>query len=350
MPTRNITKEVNIGGVKIGGNNPIAIQSMTNSLTSDVNATISQIKELEQAGCNIVRAAIPDAKSASAIRDIKKEISMPFVADIHFDYKLAIESMLNGADKIRINPGNIGGDDRLEKVIEVAKERNIPIRVGVNSGSVQRELIKKYGAPTVEAIVESACIYMNKIESMGYYNLVFSLKSSSVTDTIESYKLFSKKSNYPVHIGLTEAGTSFAGSIKSSVALGILLYDGIGDTIRVSLTDDPVKEIYTAKEILQSIGLSKKGVQIISCPTCARTKINIISIAKEVEKATMSIDKDIKVAVMGCAVNGPGEAKEADIGIAGGVGEALLFKKGEIVKKISGDEAIKVLLDEIDKM
>ena len=350
MIERKKTKVINIGGVLVGGDNKIAIQSMTNTKTSDVKATVNQIKELEEAGCDIVRLAVPDSDACGALKEITKSVSIPVVADIHFDYRLAIGAMENGVSKIRINPGNIGADDRLKAVIDVAKERNIPIRVGVNSGSVQKEILAKYGGPTVEAIVESAITYKKKIEDMDFNNMVFSLKSSSVLNTIKGYELFSQKEDYPLHIGLTEAGTAFSGTVKSSVALGTLLSSGIGDTIRVSLTDNPVEEIYVAKEILKSLELLKGGISFVSCPTCGRTKIDLISIAKEVEDRLKNVDKDIKVAIMGCAVNGPGEAKEADIGIAGGDGNAVIFKKGVIVKTVDSSKVVDELIAEIDNM
>jgi len=330
---RKKTKEVRIGNIYIGGNNPIALQSMTNTDTKDIEKTVNQIRDLQNAGCDIVRVAVLDFEAANAIKGIKREISIPIVADIHFDYRLAIEAIKNGADKIRINPGNIGGDDKLKLVVAAAKDAGIPIRVGVNSGSLEKDILNKYGGVTAEGIVESALKSVSLLEKCGFYDIVVSLKTSNVPLTIESYKLISERVNYPLHVGITEAGTIFSGAIKSSIGIGTLLYMGIGDTIRVSLTGNPLEEVKVGKQILKSLGLSKGGVEIISCPTCGRTKINLIDLAKKVENATASIKEDMKIAVMGCAVNGPGEAKEADIGIAGGIGEGLIFKKGKIIKK-----------------
>ncbi|MBP2073173.1 flavodoxin-dependent (E)-4-hydroxy-3-methylbut-2-enyl-diphosphate synthase [Thermoanaerobacterium butyriciformans] len=345
---RKKTKEVRIGNIYIGGNNPIALQSMTNTDTKDIEKTVNQIRDLQNAGCDIVRVAVLDFEAANAIKGIKREISIPIVADIHFDYRLAIEAIKNGADKIRINPGNIGGDDKLKLVVAAAKDAGIPIRVGVNSGSLEKNILNKYGGVTAEGIVESALKSVSLLEKCGFYDIVVSLKTSNVPLTIESYKLISERVNYPLHVGITEAGTIFSGAIKSSIGIGTLLYMGIGDTIRVSLTGNPLEEVKVGKQILKSLGLSKGGVEIISCPTCGRTKIDLIDLAKKVEKATANIKEDIKVAVMGCAVNGPGEAKEADIGIAGGIGEGLIFKKGKIIKKVPEDKLFDEFIKELN--
>ncbi|AIS52488.1 4-hydroxy-3-methylbut-2-en-1-yl diphosphate synthase IspG [Thermoanaerobacter kivui] len=347
---RKITCEVKIGNKKIGGNNPILVQSMTNTDTHDIEKTIEQIKRLEAEGCDIIRVAVPDMKAAEAIKEIKKNINIPLVADIHFDYRLAIKSIENGADKIRINPGNIGKEENIKKVVEMAKERGIPIRIGVNSGSLKKEILNKYKGVTAEAVVESALKNVLILEKLGFYDIVISLKTPNVPLTIEAYKLASSKVNYPLHVGITEAGTIEAGTIKSAIGIGTLLYLGIGDTIRVSLTGDPVHEIRVGKQILRSLGLLKEGVEIISCPTCGRTKIDLIKLAEEVEKRTMHIKKPLKVAVMGCAVNGPGEAKEADIGIAGGDGEGLIFKKGKVYKKVKEKDLVDELMKEIERL
>lgn len=345
---RNNTKVIKIGNKLIGGGNPILLQSMTNTRTDDVRATVAQIKRLEAAGCDIVRCTVPDEKSAEAIREIKKEIKIPLVADIHFDYKMAIAAMENGADKIRINPGNIGAKDKVKAVVDVARAMNIPIRIGVNSGSLEKSLIEKYGAVTAEGIVESALDKVKIIEDLGYDNLVISIKSSDVLMCIKAHELIDKATNYPLHVGITEAGTVWSGNIKSSIGLGIILYNGIGDTIRVSLTGDPVEEIKTGKLLLKTLGLRKGGIEVVSCPTCGRTKINLIDLATQVETIAAKYDNlNIKLAVMGCAVNGPGEAKEADLGIAGGNGEGLLIKKGEIVKKVPEDRLLDLLEEEL---
>lgn len=321
---------------------------MTNTDTKDIEKTVNQIRDLQNAGCDIVRVAVLDFEAANAIKGIKREISIPIVADIHFDYRLAIEAIKNGADKIRINPGNIGGDDKLKLVVAAAKDAGIPIRVGVNSGSLEKDILNKYGGVTAEGIVESALKSVSLLEKCGFYDIVVSLKTSNVPLTIESYKLISERVNYPLHVGITEAGTIFSGAIKSSIGIGTLLYMGIGDTIRVSLTGNPLEEVKVGKQILKSLGLSKGGVEIISCPTCGRTKINLIDLAKKVENATASIKEDMKIAVMGCAVNGPGEAKEADIGIAGGIGEGLIFKKGKIIKKVPEDKLFDEFIKELN--
>ncbi|MFR1256231.1 MAG: flavodoxin-dependent (E)-4-hydroxy-3-methylbut-2-enyl-diphosphate synthase [Eubacterium sp.] len=344
-----LTKEVSIGNVKIGGKNPIAIQSMTNTKTEDVTATVAQILELEKAGCDIIRCAVPTMEAAKALKDIKEEIHIPLVADIHFDYRLAMASVENGADKIRINPGNIGSSERIQAVVDCCREKNIPIRVGVNSGSLEKDLVAKYHGVTAEGIVESACQKVGMIEKFGYDNLVVSIKSSDVMMSIKAHELAAKKLPYPLHVGITESGTVYTGSIKSAVGLGCILYQGIGDTIRVSLTGDPVQEIYAAKTILKSLGLKKGGISVVSCPTCGRTQIDLISLASKVEEMVKNYDHlDIKVAVMGCVVNGPGEAKEADLGIAGGIGEGLLIKKGEILRKVPEEELLNALKYELD--
>ena len=345
---RDNTKVVRIGDRVIGGGNPILIQSMTNTKTGDVEATLAQIRRLTEAGCDIVRCTVPDMEAARAITRIRREISIPLVADIHFDYKMAIAAMENGADKIRINPGNIGGRDKVAEVVKVAKERNIPIRVGVNSGSLERELVEKYGGVTAEGIVESALDKVHIIEDLDYDNMVISIKSSDVMMCVKAHELLADKTRYPLHVGITEAGTVTSGNIKSAVGLGIILNQGIGDTIRVSLTGDPVEEIKSAKLILRTLGLRRGGIEVVSCPTCGRTNIDLIGLANQVETMVQGYDLDIKVAVMGCAVNGPGEAKEADIGIAGGIGEGLLIKKGEIVRKVPEGELLNTLKYELE--
>lgn len=348
---REHTKEIKIGNRVVGGGNPILIQSMTNTKTEDIEATILQILELEKAGCDIVRSTVPNLEAAVALREIKKRIHIPIVADIHFDYKMAIAAIENGADKIRINPGNIGSAKRVRAVVEKAKEYGIPIRVGVNSGSLEKEILDKYHGVTAEGLVESALEQVEFLESMDFYNMVISIKSSDVLMCIKAHELIAEKSNYPLHVGITESGTLISGNIKSSVGLGIILHQGIGDTIRVSLTGDPVEEIKSGKLILRTLGLKKGGVEIISCPTCGRTQIDLISLANQVEKLTETMDLDnIKIAVMGCVVNGPGEAKEADIGIAGGVGAGVLIKKGKVVKKLSEEELLPALKEELMKM
>ena len=331
---RDHTKVIKIGNRVIGGGNPILIQSMTNTKTEDVEATVAQILSLEKAGCDIIRCAVPTMEAAKALSRIKKQIHIPLVADIHFDYRLAIAAMENGADKIRINPGNIGSKERIQAVVDTAKERNIPIRVGVNSGSLEKELVEKYHGVTAEGLVESALDKVRIIEEMGYDNLVISIKSSDVLMCAKAHELIAKQTQYPLHVGITEAGTLYSGNIKSAIGLGIILYQGIGDTIRVSLTGAPLEEVKSAKRILKTLGLRKGGVEVVSCPTCGRTKIDLIGLANQVETMVQDIPLDIKVAVMGCVVNGPGEAKEADLGIAGGDGIGLLIKHGEVVKKV----------------
>ncbi len=345
---RDKTRVVNIGNRVIGGGNPILIQSMTNTKTYDVAATVAQIQRLTEAGCDIVRCTVPDMEAAKAIALIKKEITIPLVADIHFDYKMAIASMEYGADKIRINPGNIGNREKVAEVVRVAKERMIPIRVGVNSGSLEKELIEKYSGVTAEGIVESALDKVYIIEDLGYDNLVISIKSSDVMMCVKAHELLADKTQYPLHVGITEAGTVTSGNIKSAVGLGIILNQGIGDTIRVSLTGDPVEEIKSAKLILHTLGLRTGGIEVVSCPTCGRTNIDLIGLANQVETMVQGYNLNIKVAVMGCAVNGPGEAKEADIGIAGGISEGLLIKKGEIVKKVPENKLLETLKYELD--
>ena len=344
---REHTKKITIGNVEIGGGNPIAIQSMTNTRTEDVEKTVAQILELERAGCEIIRCAVPTMEAAEALAGIKKRIHIPLVADIHFDYRLAIAAIEHGADKIRINPGNIGDVSRIKAVIEKAKEYHVPIRVGVNSGSLEKKLVEKYGGVTAEGLVESALDKVHMIEELGYEELVVSIKSSDVLMCVKAHELIADKCPYPLHVGITEAGTLLAGNIKSSIGLGLILNQGIGDTIRVSLTGDPVEEIKSAKLILKTLGLRKGGIEVVSCPTCGRTKIDLIGLAGKVEAMVSDIPLDIKVAVMGCVVNGPGEAKEADIGIAGGIGEGLLIKKGEIIKKVKEDELLETLRQEL---
>lgn len=344
---RKKTREISIGNVKIGGENRIAVQSMTNTKTEDVEATVAQIGRLVQAGCDIVRVAVPTMEAAEAVREIKKQVSIPVVADIHFDYKLAIAAVENGADKIRINPGNIGSRERIQAVVDTCRKRNIPIRVGVNSGSLEKQLIEKYGGVTPEGLVESALDKVKIIEDMGYENIVISIKSSDVLHCIKAHEQISRQTDYPLHVGITESGTVFSGGLKSAVGLGNILYQGIGDTIRVSLTGDPVEEIRAANIILKSLGLKKGGISVVSCPTCGRTQIDLISLATSVEEMVQDFDLDLKVAVMGCVVNGPGEAREADIGIAGGIGEGLLIKKGEVVKKVPEEELLETLRQEL---
>ncbi len=347
---REHTKVITIGNRKIGGGNPIAIQSMTNTKTEDVKATVQQILELEKAGCEIIRCAVPTMEAAEALSEIKKQIHIPLVADIHFDYRLAIAAIENGADKIRINPGNIGSKERVQAVVDAAKAKNIPIRVGVNSGSLEKEIIEKYGKVTAEGLVESALDKVHMIEQMGYDNLVISIKSSDVLMCIKAHELIAEKTDYPLHVGITESGSILAGNIKSAIGLGNILYQGIGDTIRVSLTGAPVEEIRSAKLILKTLGLRKGGVTVVSCPTCGRTQIDLIGLAGKVEKLVQDMDLDIKVAVMGCVVNGPGEAREADIGIAGGKGEGLLIKKGEVIRKVPEADLLDALKEELEQM
>lgn len=338
---------MNIGNRVIGGGNPILIQSMTNTKTEDVAATVAQIKALTAAGCDIIRCAVPTMEAAEALAEIKKQVTIPVVADIHFDYRLAIAAIEHGADKIRINPGNIGSAERVRAVVDAAKERNIPIRVGVNSGSLEKELVEKYHGVTAEGIVESALDKVRLIEEMGYDNLVISIKSSDVMMCVKAHELIAEKTDHPLHVGITEAGTIISGNIKSAIGLGLILNQGIGDTIRVSLTGDPLEEIKSAKLILRTLGIRKGGIEVVSCPTCGRTRIDLIGLANQVENMVADIPLDIKVAVMGCVVNGPGEAKEADIGIAGGIGEGLIIKKGEVYKKVPETELLDALRYEL---
>ena len=344
------TREIHIGNRVIGGSHPILIQSMCNTKTENVQATVDQILRLEEAGCEIIRVAVPTMEAATAIKEIKKQIHIPLVADIHFDYRLALAAIENGVDKIRINPGNIGNLERIQMVVDACKKRNIPIRVGVNSGSLEKHLIGKYGSVTAEGLVESALDKVRIIENLGYQNLVISIKSSDVLMCIRAHELISTKTDYPLHVGITESGTIQRGTVKSSVGLGIILYQGIGDTIRVSLTGDPVEEVTCAKLILKTLGLRKGSVEVVSCPTCGRTSIDLISLANQVENLVAGYEMDIKVAVMGCVVNGPGEAKEADIGIAGGIGEGLLIKKGVVIKKVPEHQLLSALKEELDQM
>lgn len=350
MTYRASTKPVQIGSRVIGGGNPVLIQSMCNTKTEDSASTIAQILELERAGCDIIRVAVPTMEAAESLKTIKKAIHIPLVADIHFDYRLAIAAIECGADKIRINPGNIGSEERVQAVVDKAKEYGVPIRVGVNSGSLEKHLIEKYGGVTAEGIVESALDKAALIERMGYDNLVLSIKSSDVMMCVKAHELIAKKTPYPLHVGITEAGTILSGNIKSAIGLGLILNQGIGDTIRVSLTGNPVEEVKSAKLILKTLGLRTGGVEVVSCPTCGRTQIDLIGLANQVETMVQEYPLDIKVAVMGCVVNGPGEAKEADLGIAGGIGEGLLIKKGEVIRKVPEAELLNALKAELDQM
>ena len=345
---REKTKVISIGDVRIGGNHPIAIQSMCNTKTEDVKSTVAQIHALEAAGCEIIRVAVPTMEAAQAIKEIKKQIHIPLVGDIHFDYRLAIEAMKNGVDKIRINPGNIGSEDRVKAVVDMAKACHVPIRVGVNSGSLEKHIIEKYGHVTAEGIVESALDKVRMIEALDYDQMVVSIKSSDVLMCVKAHELIAAQTNYPLHVGITESGTVLSGNIKSAIGLGIMLNEGIGNTIRVSLTGDPVEEIKSAKLILKTLGLRKGGIEVVSCPTCGRTQIDLIGLANQVENMVQGYDLDLKVAVMGCVVNGPGEAREADLGIAGGIGEGLLIRKGEIIKKVPEGELLGALKDALD--
>ncbi|SCH52088.1 flavodoxin-dependent (E)-4-hydroxy-3-methylbut-2-enyl-diphosphate synthase [Romboutsia sp. 1001713B170207_170306_H8] len=349
MYKRRLSREVSVGNVKIGGNNPISVQSMTTTDTRDANATIEQIKRLESVGCDIVRVAVPDMEAAKNIGKIKSGVNIPVIADIHFDHRLAIEAIEQGVDGVRINPGNIGSIDKVKAVVEKCKERNLKIRIGVNGGSLEKELLEKYGSATAEALVESALGHVKILEDLDFHNIVISLKSSDIYKTLDAYELISEKVDYPLHIGITESGSIKKGTIKSSIGVGALLLKGIGDTMRISLTGDPTEEVIVAKEILRSLDLLNDKIKVVSCPTCGRCNIDLISTVNEVEEKINNMDKNITVAIMGCAVNGPGEAREADIGIAGGKGEGLLFKKGEIVRKIKGDRLVEELLEEIEK-
>lgn len=347
---RRVSRQVNVGNVKIGGDAPIAIQSMLNVLSSDYEGNLAQVKELEEAGCEIVRMAVPDMEAVKVLGRLKENTNIPLVADIHFDYRLALESLKAGVDKIRINPGNIGSAGRVAAVADACNLKNVPIRIGVNSGSVEKDLLEKFGGATPEAMVESAFRHVKLLEDCGFYNTVISIKSSDVENMVKAYSLVAERCDYPLHLGVTEAGTERSSLIKSSIGIGSLLLNGIGDTIRVSITDTPVKEIYAARDILKAINVRVETPQIVSCPTCGRTKIDLVSLANQVENAVKNIKKPIKIAVMGCVVNGPGEAKEADIGVAGGDGCGVIFKKGEILRKVNEDEIVKALLDEIDKI
>ena len=343
-----LTKQINIGGVPVGGGAPIAIQSMTNTDTRDAKATLAQIRALAEAGCDIVRCAVPDKTAAEALREICAGSPIPVVADIHFDYRLALAAIEAGVDKIRLNPGNIGGADRVQAVVKAAKERHLPIRIGVNSGSVEKHILEKFGGPTPEAMVESALYHVKLLNDCDFDDICISIKSSSVPNTMQAYLLASERTSYPLHLGVTEAGTRRMGLIKSAIGIGGLLHDGIGDTIRVSLTDDPVKEVHAAKAILRAVGRAEEGINVVSCPTCGRTRIDLIGIAKEVERRCAEIrGKKLKIAVMGCVVNGPGEAREADLGIAGGDGEGLIFRRGEILRKVPQERLVDELMDEI---
>ena len=350
-----MTKTVNIGGVVIGGGNPCAIQSMTNTDTRDHKSTVEQILRLEEAGCEIIRSAVPDMEAAKAVKKIKQEIHIPLVVDIHFDYRLALECIKNGADKVRINPGNIGSRERVKEVADAAKAAGIPIRIGVNSGSLQKDILEKYGRPTADALVESAFRHVEILDDVNFSDVVVSIKMSSVPDTVKAYRKFSSMSDIPLHVGVTEAGTVKTGIMKSAMGIGSLLMDGIGDTIRVSLTADPVEEIYAAKDILKIAGVRSSGIELVSCPTCGRTQLDLIGIAEEIEKRLAAVeykfkDRKIKAAVMGCAVNGPGEARDADIGIAGGKGEGLIFKRGEIIRKVPQDKLVDEFMKELENM
>ena len=347
---RKITRIVNVGGIKIGGEEPVVIQSMTNTDTIDVKKTLEQIDKLVDAGCQIVRCAVPDMEACEALKEITEKSKVPIVADIHFDYRLALKAIDNGVAKLRINPGNIGSIERVKAVVEKAKEKNIPIRIGVNSGSLEKDILERDGRPTAKGLVESALRHVKILEDLNFYDIVISIKSSNVPMMIESYRLMSEKCNYPLHLGVTESGTVFKGTIKSSIGIGTLLAEGIGNTMRVSLTSDPIEEIKVAKEILRALDYTKEGIEFVSCPTCGRTEINLIKIAEEVEEKLKNTNKNIKVAVMGCVVNGPGEAREADIGIAGGKGFGIIFKKGQIVKKVKEEDLVSELIKEIESL
>jgi len=348
---RRKTSSVMVGDVQIGGDAIIPVQSMTNTFTKDIKSTVNQIHQLEDAGCEIIRVAVADMEDADAIREIKKQIHIPIVADIHFDYRLALKSIENGIDKLRINPGNIGSMERVQKIVEMAKPRNIPIRIGVNAGSVHKEILKKYdGMVTSEGMVESALEHVKILEDLDYNNIVVSMKGTDIKMTLDAYRSMAQKRDYPLHLGITHAGTLFEGSIRSAIGVGALLADGIGDTLRISLTDDPREEVKVAREILKSLELRNFGINYITCPTCGRTKIELIELSKKIQEGLKNVNKPITVAIMGCAVNGPGEARQSDIGIAGGAGEALLFKKGEIIRKIKEEDIVKTLLEEIENL
>lgn len=350
MIKRRVSRKVRVGNVYIGGDAPISIQSMTTAHTKNVEETLTQIRGLYNAGCEIIRCAVLDMEDAEALKEITSQSPIPVVADIHFDYRLALKAIENGVSALRINPGNIGSIERVKAVVLACKDKNIPIRIGVNSGSVEKDILERDGKPTAQGMVESALRHVKILEDLDFYDIVISIKSSSVPMMLDCYRLVAEKCDYPLHLGVTESGTIFRGTIKSSIGIGTLLAEGIGDTIRVSLTSDPIEEIKVATEMLKALGLKKKGIEFVSCPTCGRTQINLIKIAEEVEKKLESCDKDIRVAVMGCVVNGPGEAREADIGIAGGVGEGIIFKHGEILKKVKEEDLIDALMEEIDKL
>lgn len=347
---RRKCRKVRVGSMFVGGDAPVSVQSMTNTDTRDAMNTINQILELEKAGCEIIRVAVPDMEAAEAIKSIKQSINIPLVADIHFDYRLALKAIENGVDALRINPGNIGSEIKIKEVVSAAKDSGIPIRIGVNAGSLEGSLLLKYGRPSPEALVESALRHVDILEKNNFFDIVISVKSSNVVENILSYRLLAEKTEYPLHIGVTEAGTIFHGTVKSAIGIGSLLCDGIGDTIRVSLTDEPVEEVKVGKEILKTCGVRQFGAEIISCPTCGRTSIDLINIAKKVEELLKDFDKPVKIAIMGCAVNGPGEAREADIGIAGGHSEGIIFKKGKVVKKVREDKLVEELLNELRKL
>lgn len=348
---RRNSRSVMVGDVQVGGNAIIPVQSMTNTFTKDIKSTVNQIHQLQDVGCEIIRVAVADIEDAEAISEIKKQIHIPIVADIHFDYRLALKSIENGIDKLRINPGNIGSVDRVQKIVEMAKPRNIPIRIGVNAGSIHKEILKKYdGKPTSQGMVESALEHVKILEDLDYNNIVISMKGTDIKMTIDAYRSMAQKRDYPLHLGITHAGTLFEGSIRSAIGVGALLADGIGDTLRISLTDDPREEVKVAREILKSLELRNFGINYITCPTCGRTKIELIELSKKIQEGLKNVNKPISVAIMGCAVNGPGEARQCDIGIAGGVGEALLFKKGEIIRKVKEEEIVQTLLEEIGKL
>jgi (E)-4-hydroxy-3-methylbut-2-enyl-diphosphate synthase len=347
---RRKSKKIRVGSIFVGGDSPVTVQSMTNTDTRNVQNTVSQILNLESSGCEIIRVAVPDIEAAEAIKDIKRRINIPLVADIHFDYRLALKSIENGVDALRINPGNIGNELKIKEVIKSAQHNNIPIRIGVNAGSLDKELLERYGRPSPEALVESALKHAEILERNSFNDIVISVKSSNVVENIAAYRMLAERTDYPLHLGVTEAGTAFSGTIKSSVGIGTLLCEGIGDTIRVSLTDEPIQEIKVGKEILKACNLRKEGIEMISCPTCGRTNIDLISIAKKAEEILKEINKPIKVAIMGCVVNGPGEAREADIGIAGGKGAGIIFKKGQIIKTVPEEELLNELINEINKI
>ncbi len=347
---RRKSRVIYCGGVPIGGDNPIPVQSMTNTDTRDVEKTAAQIKALEEAGCDIVRVAVLDMDAAKAIKDIKEKVNIPIIADIHFDYRLALESVKSGVDGLRINPGNIGDEERVKKVVEACREKDIPIRIGVNSGSVRRDIIEKFGGVNEDSLVYSAMEHIKILEKLDYRNIKVSIKTTEVELTVKAYKKIAELTDYPLHLGITEAGTVWAGTIKSAVGIGAMLLDGIGDTLRVSLTGDPVEEVKVGKQILRTLGLLRDKIEIVSCPTCGRTQIDLIELANRAEKVLKDVDKPIKVAIMGCAVNGPGEAREADIGVAGGIGEGLIFKKGKVVKKVKEEDLLDELLKEIEKL